>query len=234
MSLSFLFDIDHILKNTPCKEKLPVILKKHPIKGNSLFANRDLDKGEVLAYYKMKIYSENNNIPDMSSPMKLIKKECNKLNIDTEKKKSLSFYKYKKNLTDEIEKKSPNLSLHGKKLKSPYDDMYHFTIYKKNGDYYKKFIGDLYKGSLPPPKNNIPYWAYFSNEPSPEQKYNSEIDVQPNENFTKKERTILKEGDIVIYALVSNKVIKEGDEILWCYGSSYNRNYKINKKNCKE
>ena len=224
MSLSFLFDIDSILKNTLNKHRLPVILKKHPIKGNSLFANRNLDEGEVLAYYKMRIYKSIYPKVDGSSPMKVIKKECDRLHID----KSLS----KKKLLDEIVKKSPNLSLNGKKLRSPYGDMYHFTIYKKNGDSYRNFVGDLYKGSLPLPKNDIPYWAYFSNEPSPGQKFNCEIDFQENENFTKKDRKTLKEGDTVTYALVSTKPIKKGEEILWCYGNSYNRNYKINKKNC--
>jgi hypothetical protein len=232
MALSFLFDIDHILKNTSHKDKLPVILKKDKVKGNSLFANRDLEAGETLAYYKMKVYKSLDSSVDISTPMKTLKKECEKLKIDITNK-SPTFYQHKKSLIKEIEKKSPMLSLHGKKIIPPFYDMYHFTIYKKNGDEYKNFVGDLYKGSLPPPKNNVPYWAYFSNEPSGKQVYNCEIDIQLDENYKKQNRTTLKEGDTVVYSLLSTKPIKKGEEIVWCYGSSYNRNYEINKKSCK-
>ena len=174
-NLKHLFDYKEILKNTPDKDKLSVILKKGK-KGVSLFAIKDIKKGDIIAYYKIKVYK----IKEYTNTVK--------------------------------------------------DDMYLFTIYNKNGYAYKKFIGDIYEGSLPKPKRNIPYWAYFANEPSIGEKQNSYMDKQSFENFTKKNRTRLHEDDIVTYALVADSDIKKEEEILWCYGDSYNRNYKVNCK----
>jgi len=224
-----LFDINHILKNTKNIDKLPVILKNNPKKGNSLYTNRDIKNGEILAYYKMKVYKDLTPIYDISTPIEIIRKKCNELTIDTERKNNETFYQYKKRLIYDIDDKQPILiSLHNTKIEKPIRDMYHFTIYKKNGDPYKNLVGDLYEGSLPNPKNNIPYWAYFSNEPSPSQIYNSDIDIQLKENY--KDRNTIKEGDIVVYALVANKNIQKGKEVLWCYGNDYHRKYKISKK----
>ena len=55
--LSFLFDIKSILKNTPDKRELSVTLKNQPVKGNSLFATKPIQKGETIAYYKMKVFT---------------------------------------------------------------------------------------------------------------------------------------------------------------------------------
>ena len=35
----------------------------------------------------------------------------------------------------------------------------------------------------------------------------------------------LKEGDFITYKLIASHNIKAGEEIVWCYGESYARNY---------
>lgn len=182
---SVLFDVKTILRNTPDKDKLSVTIKKDKIKGASLFATKPIKDGDIIAHYKMKIFTEPKN--DESYLSTLI---------------------YKK-----------------KVYHVPYGKMYNFTVSSKLGYVYKTLCGDLYEGSLSPPKKNIPYWAYFSNEPSPSQKSNSEIVSDNVDNF--KNKTTLTEGDTIIYTLVATADIKKGDEILWCYGEGYvaNRNY---------
>ena len=107
--------------------------------------------------------------------------------------------------------------------------MYHFTVYNKHGYEYQNLTGDLYSGSLPKPKNNIPYWGYFSNEPSCKQSYNADVDVS-------NDRLTVKEGDTLTYAIVANKNIKKGEEVLWCYGNGYRRTYptSCDRKSCKK
>jgi len=85
-------------------------------------------------------------------------------------------------------------------------------------------MGDLDKESAPQPKNKIPYWAYFSNEPSGKQKENSEIDIAIKDNYRNRKR--LKPGDYITYKLKATRNIKPGEEVVWCYGEGYDRNYK--------
>ena len=109
---------------------------------------------------------------------------------------------------------------------SPTDYGYTFTVVTKNGNSSRKFIGDLDETSLPPPCNGIPYWAFYSNEPSGKQEENSYIDYNEAENY--KHRATLKAGDYIVYKLLAYTDIKAGQEITWCYGASYepSRNYK--------
>ena len=230
LSLEHLFDYKEILKNTPDKDKLSVTLKKGN-KGVSLFAIKDIKKDNLIAYYKMKVYlnrkkgdksyDESNTIEELE---KIYKKDIVKL----PKREDKTEKEYKKILLKDI---NATYYINGKEriFFPPKSDMYHFTVCNKNGYDYKKFTGDLYKGSLPKPKRNIPYWAYFSNEPSITENPNSYIDVQSFENFKAKNRTTLKEGDTITYALFASHDIKKGEEILWCYGDNYDRNYKISK-----
>lgn len=104
------------------------------------------------------------------------------------------------------------------------DWTYVVTLYDKNHREIKDLDGDLCSESLQmPTKDGITYWAYFSNEPSMGQK----------ENCTLKFKNILEEtmnkkltaGDFVVYPLIATSDIKKGDEIVWCYGSSYERDY---------
>jgi len=103
------------------------------------------------------------------------------------------------------------------------NNMYTITIYSKNGRVRDSLIGDVFKGSLAPPKHNIPFWAYFSNEPSKGQEENARIDTNLKTNY--KDRDKVKPNDTMVYKLVSTKNIKAGEEITWCYGEEYVRNY---------
>lgn len=107
------------------------------------------------------------------------------------------------------------------------DNIYVFEVYKKNGDDYKRLIGDIYEDSFSEPIDGIPFWAPFANEPNKSQRINSEIDIDLKGNF--KDRNYLVPGDIVIYKLISTKMIKPGTEIMWYYGPDYERNYLVGK-----
>ena len=220
--LSFLFDIKSILKNTPNKNDLSVTLKHQPIKGNSLFATKPINKGDIIAYYKMKAYTKNDISTDYDK--KTLQKMCTEFDILYQKDAT------KCQLKELLEINFANLSLKGRGIDTPFKDMYNFTIENKYGKFNKYLIGDLYSGSLPPPKKNIPYWAYFANEPFQGiQVTNSIMDYQINENFTKKNRTTLKEGDTFTYALFATRQINVGDEIVWNYGVDYGRSYESGK-----
>ena len=101
--------------------------------------------------------------------------------------------------------------------------MYTISVYTKNGNISNSLIADIYPGSLEPPKYNIPFWAYFSNEPS-KQRENCTLDINTKYNY--KNRSKLKPGDTMVYKLVATKDISPGEEICWCYGEDYDRNYK--------
>ena len=220
--LSFLFDIESILKNTPNVEELSVTLKNQPIKGNSLYATKPINKGDLIAYYKMKAYTSNNISTDYDK--KTLQKMCTEFNIPYPKNASVC------QLKELLEINFSELSLKGRGIDTPFKTMYNFTIENKYKKTLERLIGDLYSGSLPPPKNNIPYWAYFANEPfQGVQITNSEIDTQPYENFTKKGRTTIKEGDTITYALYASRPIKAGEEIVWNYGTGYGRCYESGK-----
>lgn len=103
------------------------------------------------------------------------------------------------------------------------NNMYTITVYGKNGRERESLIGDVFKGSLIPPKHNIPFWAYFSNEPSKDQEENARIDTNLKVNY--RNRNKVKENDTMVYKLIATKNIKAGEEITWCYGEEYNRNY---------
>ena len=106
------------------------------------------------------------------------------------------------------------------------EDMYAISIYTKKDRLNGNLMGDIYEGSLEKPKNNIPFWAYFSNEPSGNQEENCFLDINLRGNY--KNRDKVKPCDIMIYKLVASRNIKPGEEICWCYGGDYYRNYESN------
>lgn len=106
------------------------------------------------------------------------------------------------------------------------NDMYAMSVYTKSGRFNSKVMGDIYSGSLRKPRRNIPYWAYFSNEPAYPQEENVYLDINLKENY--KNRDKVKPGDTMIYKLVALRDISKGEEITWCYGGAYDRNYKAN------
>ena len=226
-----LFNHVEILKNTPNLDKLSIILKKGD-KGVSIFAKKDIAKGDTIAYYKMKIYKNigktftvKNSLEDIENAFKRSVKERLPVQLSNE-----TLQHYKKRLINKINDNDHYiLYLHGKRIVPHKNDMYHFTVYNKHGYEYQNLTGDLYSGSLPKPKNNIPYWGYFSNEPSCKQSYNADVDVS-------NDRLTVKEGDTLTYAIVANKNIKKGEEVLWCYGNGYRRTYptSCDRKSCKK
>ncbi len=113
---------------------------------------------------------------------------------------------------------------------------YCFSTYTVSGNESRIFIGDLVPESLQDPlkleDRYIPYWGYFSNEPSPGQVSNVWVDMNTEENYKSRKR--LKEGDFITYKLVAIKDIAPGDEIVWHYGDSYHgRDYLVNSESQK-
>ena len=172
--LKNVLDYKKLLRETPksIRDKLPVTLKKHRLAGTGLFATKNIKKGQVIAYYRMKVHTDSNK----------------------------------------------------KRYRSPTKCMYCFTIYTKNGNASNNLMGDIDIESAPLPKKSIPFWAYFSNEPSGKQVENAEIDMNLDENY--KKRSKVRDGDYMIYKLIATKPIKAGQEVVWCYGGAYDRNYK--------
>jgi len=233
MNLDHLFDYKQILQNTPNKDKLSITLKKGN-KGVSIFAIKDIKKGDEIAYYKMKIYSSTKkgveSFTTHNSTEELCEQYKKVFNKTLPQRKDETTYQYKKKLVKAIDDETEHiLYLKGKTIIPPKKDMYHFTVYNKRGYEYKKLIGDLYSGSLPKPKNNIPYWGYFSNEPMCDEKYNADVDVS-------NDKVIVKEGDTLTYTVYALKDIKKGEEVMWCYGSGYGRSYPTSciKKSCEK
>lgn len=106
------------------------------------------------------------------------------------------------------------------------NDMYAMSVYNKNDRFNPHVIGDIYEGSLEPPKRGIPFWAYFSNEPSGKQRENCMLDINLKGNYRNRDK--VKPGDTMVYKLVATKDIKPGEELSWCYSGSYQRDYPAN------
>lgn len=168
-----MLDYKKILNNTKNKEKLSIELKETKEKGFAIFATKNIEKGDVIAYYKCMVYSDKDH-------------------------------------------------------ESPTGSVYTFYAYRKNGQEYKKLICDIYEDSFPEPINNIPFWAPFVNEPSLNQKENSDIDLDLKTNY--KDRNFTKSGDTLTYKLVATRRIRPGEEITWFYGPDYKRDYKVGKR----
>lgn len=166
-------DYRQILKTTPNKKDLSLTLKKTKDKGVALYATKTIKKGDVITYYKIKLFRE-------------------------------------------------------KDYQSPTDFVYSFEVYRKNGDLYKRLIGDIDSDSFPLPIDNIPFWGPFANEPSQNQRTNADIEIDLESNY--KNRNFSLPGDVMVYKLVATKMIRPNDEILWYYGPNYPRDYKAGKK----
>lgn len=63
------------------------------------------------------------------------------------------------------------------------NNMYSMSVYSKSGRFRNSLIGDIYEGSLIPPKRGITFWAYFSNEPSEGQEANCILDINAKSNY---------------------------------------------------
>ena len=107
--------------------------------------------------------------------------------------------------------------------RSPTKGIYLFTVYTKSEREIDRLLGDIYPCSVDAPKRNIPFWAHFSNEPSPGHEENCEIDINTRKNYKNRKR--LKAGDVIVYKLRATKNIAAGEEITLCYGPTYSRDY---------
>uniref|UniRef100_A0A6C0JRB8 SET domain-containing protein n=1 Tax=viral metagenome TaxID=1070528 RepID=A0A6C0JRB8_9ZZZZ len=164
-----ILDYNYVMKNTPDPKSLKVQLKKDKMKGVGLFARKNIKKGEVIAYYRFKLFSTKN-------------------------------------------------------FKSKLNNMYTITVYTKDDNASRALIGDLVPESLLEPVKGIPYWAYFSNEPTfGKQHENCYIDIDLKGNYKNKSR--LQAGDFMVYKLRASEDIPAGKEIVWCYGSEFFRDY---------
>lgn len=167
--LDYLLDMNWVKRNTEDISNLKVELKKHRVKGTSLYAKEFIPRGNIISYYRMTVFP-----------------------IDH---------------------------------KGPFGNMYYFYLYDKHGNLIPDKIGDLFHGSLPQPRHRIPFWAYFSNEPNSRQTSNSYIDTNVPGNY---KRGNIKIGDQITYHLKASRDIYPGEEIVWCYGEMYNRDYAPN------
>ncbi len=161
----------------------------------------------------------------------ILKGTKNKINLKVtlkkDKTKGVGLYATEKIMKGDVIAYYKITACKGKEYDSPTNFMYSFEVYKKNGDEYKRFIGDIDLNSFPDPKNDITYWAPFANEPSKGQKSNAELDMNLQENY--KNRTKIKVGQSLIYKLEATRHINPGDEILWFYGPDYHRNYEVSR-----
>jgi len=57
-----ILDYKNILKSTPNKKELKVTLKSSKRKGVGLYAVKDINKGEIIAYYKIKVFRKKDYI----------------------------------------------------------------------------------------------------------------------------------------------------------------------------
>ena len=142
-------------------------------KGTALIANKDIKKGDLICYYKMKVFNS-------------------------------------------------------KDYKGVKGNIYTFNVYNKNNKHFEHLVGDIYEGSIEKSINGVTFWGHLANEPNIDQTHNSQIITSSNKNI----QADIKEGDIIIYELVAKNDIKKDDEITWCYGSYYKRNY-IVSEDCK-
>lgn len=136
-------------------------------------------------------------------------------NKDIKKDELISYYKMKV------------FNLNG--YKGVNNNMYIFNVHNKYNKYFSNLVGDIYDETIENPINGITFWGHLANEPSIDQKPNSKIVTFSDKNL----EGDVKEGDIIVYELVATENIKKNDEITWCYGKYYKRNYTI-CKDCEQ
>jgi len=119
-----------------------------------------------------------------------------------------------------------------KGYESPTNRAYVIGVYTPSGNESRVWTADIVPESLKPPILSddegyfIPYWAYFSNEPSPGQTKNAYIDMNEDEIYAERKR--IKEGDMITYKLIAIDDINPGEEIVWDYGKEYGeRDYEV-------
>lgn len=90
-------------------------------------------------------------------------------------------------------------------------------------------IGDLCLDSLPPPSflrgRQVPYWAYFSNEPAVNEAENAGLYPAMTGQYAQAPGERVKVGQRYRFKLVARSTIQPKAEIVWCYGDAYHRSY---------
>ena len=177
------------------------------------------------------IFEMSKKYKDLLDHTKVLKNTKNKgdlsITLKPSKIKGVGLYSTKPIQTDETIAYYKIRVFKQSDYKSPTNYMYSFDVYRKDGEEYKRLIGDLDLTSFPEPMNDVPFWAPFANEPSKGQRSNAEIDMNLKDNY--KNRTTISSGQIMIYKLVAKKYIGSGEEILWYYGEDYRRDYPVSK-----
>jgi len=111
--------------------------------------------------------------------------------------------------------------IYGASRRSRYEVEYSVGIPK-----HPSLVGDLCDASLSSPVRVngrwVPLWAYFSNEPSPNESPNSKLFPAMTGRFAHSKAAV---GERYRFKLVASKAIHPGEEIVWCYGDDYERSY---------
>ena len=165
----------------------------------------------LVSYDYAKLFCDKNTkIKVAKDPILTVKLVCVK---PIKKGETIAYYKF---------------MVHDSKKYKPYkNNMYAMTVESKKGYARNSLIGDIFPGSLElPGKDGIPYYAFFSNEPSLKEKENCYLDSELKLNYAN--RSSVKPGDTMIYSLKASCNIKKGESITWCYGSEYGRDYPVN------
>ncbi|CAF0926122.1 unnamed protein product [Brachionus calyciflorus] len=80
---------------------------------------------------------------------------------------------------------------------------------------------DIFDETFGKPRGRIPFWGFLSNEPSLNQSENVRCEID-------NQKDVYEEGDIIIYKFLADRDIEKDEEITWCYGDSYIRDYESN------
>ena len=99
---------------------------------------------------------------------------------------------------------------------------YTIEVWTRENNPSRRFIGDIDRDSLQPPVRGISHLGFMSNEPSPSQQPNATL---THANNYKAGRQVLKVGDMYTFKLITTRAVKAREEILWCYGNDYSRDY---------
>ncbi|RMZ96859.1 hypothetical protein BpHYR1_038410 [Brachionus plicatilis] len=95
------------------------------------------------------------------------------------------------------------------------------VIDNETGQHDRTRVADIFIDSNQKPRGRKPFWGYLINEPDENQNENVKVYLDQ----TKYDTEI---GNILVYKMVTKAIIEPGEEITWCYGNSYERNYKTN------
>lgn len=101
------------------------------------------------------------------------------------------------------------------------DDSYSCNVYdlaRRTGTN-DSLVANVYGGSVPRARRGVPFWGQFVNEPDQEQRDN--VECHPDRGCKPSPRS----GDTIVYRLVATRDVQAGSEVLWSYGTAYDRDY---------